>query len=103
MLSSFLFSCDKDDYKVETLTVAAHKAEYHLPFGDAILMGYAVTDSENREYVIDYIEGFEDKYEEGYIFVIKVKVVEKNKNKKPVEDLFGNDYYLIEIISKEKE
>jgi hypothetical protein len=104
LLSLFLVSCDKDDdYKMMTLTVAAHKVKYEPPFGESNIMGYAVTDSDNRKFVIDYIHDFEDKYEEGYQYVIKVKAIEKNKGKDAIEDVFGYSYYLIEIISKEKE
>lgn len=32
-----------------------------------------VTDENNKTYVIETIKGFEDEYEEGYEFVIKVQ------------------------------
>lgn len=103
-ISLFFIACDKDDdYKIMTLTVAAQKVKYEPPFGESDIMGYSVTDSDNRKFVIDYIHDFEDKYEEGYKYIIKVKAVEKNKGKEAVEDVFGYSYYLIEIISKEKE
>lgn len=104
---SFLLSCEKDEYEIMTLTVAAQKVEYNpAPFGDVTLMGYSVTDSaDNQQFVIGHIQGFDDQYEEGYIYVIKIKRVERTyKNKKPFEDqLGGSIYYLIKIISKEKE
>jgi len=99
-----LLGCNDDDDndKIMTLKVASQKVKYEPPFGESNMMGYAVTDSENNEFVIDYIYDFEDKYEEGFEYVIKVKAVEKNKGKKPVEDSIGYYYYLLEIISKEK-
>lgn len=47
------------------------------------------------------IKGFEDEYEEGYEFVVKVKAVNKNQDE-PVQDLLGYYYYLLEILNKEK-
>lgn len=103
ILLSLLISCNNDDdYKIMTLTIAAHKVKYNPPYGESDIMAYAVTDSDNNEFVINYIHNFEDKYEEGYKYVIKVKAVEKNKGKKPIEDVFGYSYYLLDIISKEK-
>ena len=104
LFSFFIISCDKDDdYEILKLTVAAHKEKYIPPFGNSNIMGYAVTDSDNRQFVIDYIHDFEDKYEEGFIYVIKVKAFKNGKNQTTIEDVTGHSYYLIEIISKEKE
>lgn len=104
ILSIMLFcACgDNDREKIMTLKVGPYKVKYEPPFGEADIMGYAVTDSENREYVIPYIHDFEDKYEEGYEYVIKVRAVEKGDSKNPIQDEFGYTYYLLEIISKDK-
>ena len=51
--------------------------------------------------VAAYRDYFEDEYEEGYEFVIKVKAVNKNQGE-PVQDLLGYYYYLLEVLSKEK-
>lgn len=65
------------------------------------ILGYVVTDENNKTYVIETIKGFEDEYEEGYEFVVKVKAVNKNQDE-PVQDLLGYYYYLLEILNKEK-
>lgn len=102
LFALFFMACEKDDYKIMILTVAPEKVEYRYPFGEPeMVMGYAVTDSKGNKFAIDHISGFEDKYEDGYEYVIKVKAVEKDKGKEPIQDLFGCYYYLVKIISKE--
>ena len=66
-----------------------------------MVLSPVVMDENNKTYVIETIKGFEDEYEEGYKFVIKVKSVNKNQGE-PVQDLLGHYYYLLEVLSKEK-
>ena len=102
------YSCDddekqKEEYKTMILKVAAYR-DYYVAPGHGIttdILGYVVTDESNKTYVIETIKGFEDEYEEGYEFVIKVKAVNKNQGE-PVQDLLGYYYYLLEVLSKEK-
>jgi hypothetical protein len=83
-----------------TLKVGTQKVKYEIPFGGSTVMGYAVTDSDNNKFAINYIHDFEDKYEEGYEYVIKVKAI---SSKKYIgEDVLSPSYYLIKIISKVK-
>lgn len=101
------YSCNddekqKEEYKTMILKVAAYR-DYYVAPGHGIttdILGYVVTDESNKTYVIETIKGFEDEYEEGYEFVIKVKAVNKNQGE-PVQDLLGY-YYLLEVLSKEK-
>ncbi len=102
------YSCNddekqKEEYKTMILKVAAYR-DYYVAPGHGIttdILGYVVTDESNKTYVIETIKGFEDEYEEGYEFVIKVKAVNKNQGE-PVQDLLGYYYYLLEVLSKEK-
>ena len=102
------YSCNddekqKEEYKTMILKVAAYRDYYVAPGHDITtdILGYVVTDESNKTYVIETIKGFEDEYEEGYEFVIKVKAVNKNQGE-PVQDLLGYYYYLLEVLSKEK-
>lgn len=102
------YSCNddekqKEEYKTMILKVAAYR-DYYVAPGHGIttdILGYVVTDESNKTYVIETIKGFEDEYEEGYEFVVKVKAVNKNQDE-PVQDLLGYYYYLLEILNKEK-
>lgn len=93
----------KEEYKIMTLRVAAYRDYYIAPGHGTItnISGYVIMDENNKTYVIETIKGFEDEYEEGYKFVIKVKAVNKNQGE-PVQDLLGYYYYLLEVLSKEK-
>ena len=102
------YSCNDDEkqkekYKIMTLKVAAYRDYYVAPEHGITtnILGYVVTDENNKTYVIETIKGFEDEYEEGYEFVVKVKAVNKNQDE-PVQDLLGYYYYLLGILNKEK-
>lgn len=71
---SLLFSCSKENsIKIEVLNVEAYKELFYpLPFGGAQDYGYVVTDSEGNRFHISNIEGFDEQYEEGFEYMIKV-------------------------------
>ncbi|MEG0012033.1 MAG: DUF4377 domain-containing protein [Muribaculaceae bacterium] len=85
-----------------TLHIDAHKVKYHIPFGEVeYIMVYSATDDNNVNYRIPYIRNFDDKYEEGYEYIIEVMA--EKRNKEPInDDLFPYNYSLLQIISKEK-
>lgn len=108
-VSLCLNACSDDNeskeevYKIMTFKVAAYR-DYFVAPGHGIvtdILGFVVTDENNRTYIIETIEGFEDKYQEGYEYVVKVKAVPKNQGEL-IEDGVGYYYYLLEIITKEK-
>lgn len=103
-----LYACSDNEskeekYKIMTLKVAAYRDNFVSPEHGITtdILGFVVTDENNRTYIIETIEGFEEKYQEGYEYVIKVKAIDKNQGE-PIEDVFGYYYYLLEILKKEK-
>ena len=100
---SLLFSCSKENsIKIEVLNVKAYKELFYpLPFGGAQDYGYVVTDSEGNRFHISNIEGFDEQYEEGFEYMIKVFVRHISPDCKNCPDALGYDEYtLVEIISK---
>ena len=99
---SLLFSCSKENsIKIEVLNVEAYKELFYLlPFGGAQDYGYVVTDSEGNRFHISNIEGFDEQYEEGFEYMIKVFVRHISPDCKNCPDALGYDEYtLVEIIS----
>lgn len=110
LLSAFLFiSCDNDhsstDYsKILYLTISPYKGlqENWIEVSDKD--GYVFTvDGSKIKRTVESISGFDDIYEEGYKYVIKVKAEpEVNTNGEFWPNPYGGySYKLIEIISKE--
>lgn len=100
-----LSACDDDDdFEIKILTISSHKELYYpAPFGDAQIEGYSVTDADGNQFHINTIKGFDEKFREGYKYVIKTKVIYTSPSKPTQDNLGSASYYLLEIISEEKE
>lgn len=101
IFSLSLFSCnDDDDDEVMNLIILPQKGIDHHPLaGDR--EAYIARDETGAEFTIVNIDGFEEHYEEGYEYVIRVKVI-RIKKYPPNWDEFENEYVLIKIISKKR-
>lgn len=101
VLSLSLFSCDKESTEVGQLfwinkeRVACQgfiPQTCYLVQKDEIL-------GTNWEFFYDPIEGFDDQYEEGFIYQIEVAVTDVEN---PPQDASSLAYKLIQVISKEQ-
>lgn len=98
-------SCsDDDNYTEEILTIMPYRELYHpLPFGGATAEGYAAKNAKGESFHIGHIYGFDDQYEEGYHYTIKVKVKFVDGEDGIADALSRYEYYLVEIINKTKD
>lgn len=100
ILFTLLFtSCNKEDFMIETITIASEKAIGIDPSGLSKREYFLIKQkaSAKWEYLSQNIQGFE--YERGYEYTLKVKV---QTIKKPKEDQYSESYILLEVLSKEK-
>lgn len=102
---SISFSCSSDDeYTEDILTVMPYKEEYApLPFGGAVAEGYVVTNQKGEQLHIGHIYGFDELYEEGYYYTIKVRIKNVDAEDNIADALSRREYYLVEIINKIKQ
>lgn len=110
ILTSFFFvGCAKEEglaitYKFiqkDTITVLSHKAYYFYP-GTSIQStnkGYVVVKRNMEKEIIPTIIGFDSVYEEGYEYLIIVKILSP---KKTMPDLYGDRYEYVSLISKKR-
>lgn len=98
-LGLFLLSCTKDN--IDTYTIASEKKEITDPADPAYGTWYLFKSQNNSSWkpLARSIVGFDESYEEGYEYVIKVKEVRIDVGD---SDRFPVEYYLKEVISKEK-
>lgn len=91
-------SCDDDEeceYVEYVWTVAPYKVDFIPPvLGKPCGKGYQVTNEKGITFVVQTIHGFEDVYQEGYEYVIRVRYYQK---KEIWEDDIA-EYYLIKVI-----
>ena len=109
-LISFLFaSCTKEDdfdvtykfIKKDTITVLSHKEYYFYP-GTSIQStnkGYVIVKRNMEKEIIPTIIGFDSIYEEGYEYLITVKI---SRPKQTMPDLYGDRYEYVRLVSKKK-
>lgn len=110
ILTSFFFAgCAKEEgldvtYKFiqqDTITVLSHKAYYFYP-GTSIQStnkGYVIVKRNMEKEIIPTIIGFDSVYEEGYEYLIIVKIL---RPKKTMPDLYGDRYEFVSLISKKR-
>lgn len=98
-----VISKEKQEYEELYFTVASSKIPFRNWLGTTDIPAYFLTTSEGVEEIIISISGFDEIYENGYQYVIKVRA-EHNGNMEPAywpNPYGGYTYELIEIISKE--
>lgn len=110
ILTSFFFAgCAKEEgfdvtYKFiqqDTITVLSHKAYYFYP-GTSIQStnkGYVIVKRNMEKEIIPTIIGFDSVYEEGYEYLIIVKILSP---KQTMPDLYGDRYEFVSLISKKR-
>lgn len=100
-----LSSCEKDSddcSHVELLTILPHK---ELTTTDPVLgrvEHFIAITGEGKRISILYIDGFDEIWEEGFYYKLKVKV-EYYSGSSAEDDVSHNVYYLLEVIDKVKE
>ncbi|NER13664.1 DUF4377 domain-containing protein [Leptobacterium flavescens] len=97
--SCVLTACSEDDTDIETLWVNEARVSC---MGFVEQMCYEIQETENLgtdwSFFYDPIEGFDNLYEEGFIYRI---VVERTEVHNPPQDASSARYKLVRIISKE--
>ena len=98
-LSLFLLSCTKDNFDV--YTIASNKKEIIDPTDPAYGTWYLAKTKNNSSWEIlsQSIMGFDEIYEDGFEYVLKLKTVKIDVGE---SDRFPVEYYLDEIMSKQK-
>jgi len=100
-----LSSCEKDSVDCsheELLTILPHK---ELATTDPVLgrvEHFIAITGEGERISIRYIDGFDEIWEEGFYYKLKVKV-EYYPGSSAEDDVSHNVYYLLEVIDKVKE
>ena len=99
-----VISKEKKEYDTRSFTVASEKTVFSNWLGVTDIPAYAVITEEGGKETIISISGFDEIYEAGYRYVIKVKA---NYDADLQTDYWPNPYggftySLMEVISKEK-
>ncbi|MDO5637293.1 MAG: hypothetical protein Q4G18_08590 [Myroides sp.] len=109
----FLFSCKKDELiierTVEIVTVMPCKvldrpALGYFGLGD-LTPAYSLQREDGSKYTLFRIKGFEDIYEEGTVYTIRMRKEEvvEIRGRDPYQDeYYETKYFLEEILSTEK-
>ena len=88
---------------VRTDTILVHdKKEYHFYPGTSIISKdkwYVITDRNGVKDTIEYIEGFENIYKEGFSYLIIAQVSMPTAY---MPDLYGYRYKLIKVLEEKK-
>ena len=94
---------DENWHYVRTDTILVHdKKEYHFYPGTSIISKdkwYVITDRNGVKDTIEYIEGFENIYKEGFSYLIIAQVSMPTAY---MPDLYGYRYKLIKVLEEKK-
>lgn len=102
LLCCFISCGDDDNVWDETFTIEPYKSTYH-PGGirpEWEVPCYVAYNSKNEEILIEHISGFDELYEEGIRYTLRVNVT-YHKGSQMEDDFSYYSYKLVKILKEE--